>query len=221
MGDEHFSVGMDLKQLMSGAAERGGTHAVLDQRVRVFRAIETMGKPSIATLLGYCLGGGLELPLACDFRLAADEGARIGLPELDLRTVPAWGGTARLTHCVGRDQALDMILRAKKIDGREAHRIGLVHEVLPLGGLKSAARALTLELAAPRTRCRRWCPSGRLRRGGRIPRRCLGCRTCRNHRLFGHGRSTRRHSSVRRGAAASLHRRGAGVVLAARRRHFR
>jgi len=59
MGDEHFSVGMDLKQLMSGAAERGGTHAVLDQRLRVLRAIETMGKPSIATLFGYCLGGGL------------------------------------------------------------------------------------------------------------------------------------------------------------------
>ena len=90
MGDEHFSVGMDLKQLMSGAAERGGTHAVLDQRLRVLHAIETMDKPSIVTLFGYCLGGGLELPLACHFRLAADEGARIGLPELDLGAVPAW-----------------------------------------------------------------------------------------------------------------------------------
>ena len=82
-------------------------------------AIENLAKPSIATLFGYCLGGGLELPLACHFRLAASEGAKIGLPELDLGTVPAWGGTARLTRCVGRDHALDMILRAKKIDGPE------------------------------------------------------------------------------------------------------
>ncbi len=147
-GDENFSVGMDLKQLTSGAAARGGFEAVLDQRLRVLAAIENMDKPSIVTLFGYCLGGGLELPLACHFRLAASEGARIGLPELDLGTVPAWGGTARLTRCVGRDRALDMILRAKKISGPEAHSIGLVHEVYPLEALKKAAHDLALELAA-------------------------------------------------------------------------
>ncbi len=147
-GDKNFSVGMDLKQLQSGAAARGGFEAVLDQRLRVLNAIEQMDKPSIATLFGYCLGGGLELPLACHFRLAASEGAKIGLPELDLGTVPAWGGTARLTRCVGRDRALDMILRAKKIGGPEAHSIGLVQEVHPLDQLKSAAHDLALELAA-------------------------------------------------------------------------
>jgi enoyl-CoA hydratase len=147
-GDENFSVGMDLKQLMSGAEGRGGMEAVLDQRLRVLAAIEAMPKPAIATLYGYCLGGGLELPLACHFRLAAAEGARIGLPELDLGTVPAWGGTARLTRTVGRDQALDMILRAKKISGSEALAIGLVHEVHPLAELKAAAHALAQELAA-------------------------------------------------------------------------
>lgn len=147
-GDEHFSVGMDLKQLMGGAEERGGFEAVLDQRLRVLAAIESMDKPSIATLYGYCLGGGLELPLACHFRIAADEGARIGLPELDLGTVPAWGGTARLTRCVGRDQALDMILRARKIDGQHALRIGLVHELHPIDQLKAAAHTLAQELAA-------------------------------------------------------------------------
>ena len=127
-GDEHFSVGMDLKQLMSGAQARGGFEAVLDQRLRVLAAIEDMDKPWIATLFGNCLGGGLELPLACHFRLAANEGARIGLPELDLGTVPAWGGTARLTRTVGRAHALYMILRAKKIDGPTALAIGLVQE---------------------------------------------------------------------------------------------
>lgn len=148
VGETNFSVGMDLKQLQTGAAARGGAEAVFDQRLRVLAAIESMDKPSIATLFGYCLGGGLELPLACHFRLAAEEGARIGLPELDLGAVPAWGGTARLTRCVGRDRALDMILRAKKIDGVEAHRIGLVQEVHPLAELKAAAHALAQELAA-------------------------------------------------------------------------
>ena len=147
-GDEHFSVGMDLKQLMTGAQERGGFEAVLDQRLRVLAAIETMAKPSIATLFGYCLGGGLELPLACHFRLAASEGAKIGLPELELGTVPAWGGTARLTRCVGREHALDMILRAKKIDGPRAHQIGLAHELHTPAHLKAAARDLAEELAA-------------------------------------------------------------------------
>ena len=147
-GDKDFSVGMDLKQLAAGAAERGGPEAVFDQRLRVLAAIESMDKPSIATLFGYCLGGGLELPLACHFRLAAEEGAKIGLPELDLGAVPAWGGTARLTRCVGRDRALDMILRAKKISGPEAYRIGLVQEVHPLAELKAAAQALARELAA-------------------------------------------------------------------------
>jgi enoyl-CoA hydratase/carnithine racemase len=146
--EEHFSVGMDLKQLASGAAERGGAEAVFDQRLRVLAAIENMEKPSIATLFGYCLGGGLELPLACHFRLAAAEGAKMGLPELDLGSVPAWGGTARLTRCVGRDHALDIILRAKKISGPEALRIGLVQEVHPLAELKRAAHDLALELAS-------------------------------------------------------------------------
>ncbi len=147
-GEEHFSVGMDLKQLMSGAQARGGFEAVLDQRLRVLSLIEQLEKPVIATMFGYCLGGGLELPLACHFRLAATEGARIGLPELDLGTVPAWGGTARLTRTVGRAHALDMILRAKKIDGPTALAIGLVHELHPVAELKARALELAEELAA-------------------------------------------------------------------------
>ena len=111
-------------------------------------AIENMGKPWVATLFGYCLGGELELPLACHFRLAADEGARIGLPELHLGTVPAWGRSARLARCVGRDHALDMILRAKTISGPEALRIGLVNEVWPNAELKARAIALAEELAS-------------------------------------------------------------------------
>jgi len=146
-GEEHFSVGMDLKQLPEGIARMGSAEAVFDQRLRVLDAIENLPKPVVAVLYGYCLGGGLELPLACHFRLAASEGARIGLPELDLGSVPAWGGSARLTRCIGRDRALDMILRAKKISGPEALRIGLVGEVWPLAELFERAHALAAELA--------------------------------------------------------------------------
>lgn len=147
-GEEHFSVGMNLKQLPEGIERMGGPEALFDQRLRVLSAIENMPKPVIAVLCGYCLGGGLELPLACHFRLAADEGAKIGLPEMDLGIVPAWGGSARLTRCVGRDHALDMLLRGKKISGPDALRIGLVNEVWPLGELFERAQALATELAA-------------------------------------------------------------------------
>ena len=146
-GETNFSVGMDLKELMREGPARGGWDTVFDQRLRVLARIESMGKPSVATMYGYCLGGGLELPLACHFRLAADAGCHIGLPEMDLGTVPAWGGTARLTRCVGRDHALDMVLRARKIDGPEALRMGLVHSIHPIAELKAAATALAQELA--------------------------------------------------------------------------
>ena len=147
-GDENFSVGMDLKQLPEGVRQKGSAEAVFDQRLRVLSMIENLSKPVIATLFGYCLGGGLELPLACHFRLAAAEGAKIGLPEMDLGSVPAWGGSVRLTRCVGRDHALDMILRARKISGEEAYRIGLANEVVTNAELKARAHALAVELAA-------------------------------------------------------------------------
>lgn len=147
-GEQNFSVGMDLRQVANIMQQPGPLEAMLTQRHRVLSMIENMGKPSIATLFGHCLGGGLELPLACHFRLAADTGTRLGLPELDLGVIPAWGGTVRLTRCIGRARALDMILRARKIDGDEALRIGLVQALHPVLGLKDAAHALALELAA-------------------------------------------------------------------------
>ncbi len=147
-GLDHFSAGMNLKQIPNGIKRAGSPEAFFGQRHRVLEMIETGGTPAIATLFGYCLGGGLELPLACHFRLAADSGAQIGLPEMDLGSVPAWGGSARLPRAVGRTYALDMILRARNIDGPEAYRIGLVTEVVPLADLKGRAQALGEELAA-------------------------------------------------------------------------
>ena len=147
-GLDNFSVGMNLKQFSEGVDRKGSADALFDQRLKVIAAIETMQKPWIVTMFGYCLGGGLEVPLGCHFRFAADEGAQIGLPELDLGAVPAWGGSARLAKCVGENQAMDMILRSKKISGKKALEIGLVHEIWPIKELKGAALSLAHELAA-------------------------------------------------------------------------
>jgi enoyl-CoA hydratase len=147
-GLDHFSAGMNLKQIPEGIKRAGSPEAFFGQRHRVLDMIENGGTPAIATLYGYCLGGGLELPLACHFRIAADTGAQIGLPEMDLGSVPAWGGSARLPRAVGRTYALDMILRGRKIDGPEAYRIGLVTELLPLADIKARAQALGEDLAS-------------------------------------------------------------------------
>ena len=144
----HFSAGMNLKQIPEGIRRARSPEAFFGQRHRVLDMIENGGTPAIATLFGYCLGGGLELPLACHFRIAADTGAQIGLPEMDLGSVPAWGGSARLPRAVGRTRALDMILRGRKIDGVEAYRIGLVTELLPLADIKTRAQTLGEELAS-------------------------------------------------------------------------
>ena len=147
-GLDNFSVGMNLKQFSEGVERKGSADALFDQRLKVIASIEAMEKPWIATMFGYCLGGGLEVPLGCHFRLAADEDAQIGLPELDLGGVPAWGGSARLAKCVGENHAMDMILRSKKISGKKALEIGLVHEIWPIKELKGAALSLAHELAA-------------------------------------------------------------------------
>ena len=202
-GTTNFSVGMNLKEL-GGAMNERGVDAFFDQRWNLISRIETMGKPSVATLFGYCLGGGLELPLGCTFRLAAGEGASIGLPEMDLGTTPAWGGSARLAKCVGRNHALDMILRAKKITGPEALRIGLVNEVWPLAELKDRAIALAAELAAqPRLAVKAMLDVAPRQRG-QDPRRAARRRTGRRPRHPGNAGRPRRHHGVPREAAAGV-----------------
>ncbi len=144
-GERAFSVGADLREFGTGI-EKMGLEGFIGQRLRVARLIETLPKPVVCAIRGHCVGGGLEFALACHFRLAA-EGTRMGLPEIELGIVPAWGGTQRLTRTVGRAHALDMILRAKRIGAEEALRIGLVHEVCPPEELLERAQRLAGELA--------------------------------------------------------------------------
>lgn len=144
-GDRSFSVGANIKEFGEGT-RRMGVKGFIDQRLRLADSIENLPKPVVCAIRGACVGGGLELALACHFRVAAT-GAKIGLPEIELGIVPAWGGTQRLTRTVGRAHALDLMLRAKKIGAEEAQRIGLVHEVCAPDELLDHARALAVELA--------------------------------------------------------------------------
>jgi enoyl-CoA hydratase len=144
-GDRTFSVGADIREFGKAATEMG-MRAFIEQRLRVLSSIENLPKPVVCAIRGPCVGGGLELALSCHFRIAA-EGARIGLPEIELGIVPAWSGTQRLTRTVGRAHALDLMLRARKIGAEEAHRIGLVHQVCGPEELLDRAHALAEELA--------------------------------------------------------------------------
>ena len=144
-GDRTFSVGADIKEFGTGI-EKMGLKDFIGQRLRVADRIEKLPKPVVCAIRGACVGGGLEFALACHFRIAA-EGARMGLPEIELGIVPAWGGTQRLTRTVGRAHALDLMLRAKLIGAEEAQRIGLVNEVCSPDELLDRAHALAGELA--------------------------------------------------------------------------
>jgi enoyl-CoA hydratase len=131
-GERSFAAGADIGQLKSRTAldvfNRGGMQQVYDY-------IEAYDKPTIAMVNGYALGGGCELAMACDIRIAS-ENAKFGLPELNLSIIPSAGGTQRLARLVGKGTAMDMILRGKIIDAKEAYRIGLVSEIASIEELQ-------------------------------------------------------------------------------------
>ena len=144
-GNENFSVGADIREFGAAAASQG-VRGFIEQRLRVIRSIETMSKPVVCAIRGACLGGGLEIALACHFRIGA-RGSKIGLPEVELGVVPAWGGTQRLTRSVGRARALEMMLLAKKLDAEEAFEAGLLTEACEPEDLDARVAKLASGLA--------------------------------------------------------------------------
>ncbi len=134
-GEKAFVAGADIGELK----ERTMLDGIEGGMQRLYDEIEGFSKPTIAAVNGYALGGGCELALACDIRIAA-ENARFGLPETALSIIPGAGGTQRLTGLVGEGRALEMILTGRIIDAREAERIGLVSRVVPQEELMDAAR---------------------------------------------------------------------------------
>ena len=144
-GERAFCAGADVKgfnavdSLVKHRQGRAHTHWIL--------AFDRARKPLIAAIHGYCLGGGLEIALACDIRIAA-EGSKFGLPEVSRGTLPGSGGTQRLARMVGLGRALDIALSADHVSAEDALRMGLVSRLVPRTALMASAEALAKRIAA-------------------------------------------------------------------------
>jgi len=137
-GEKAFVAGADINELASLSAIELRAYALRGQAA--FRLLETCGKPSVAAVNGFALGGGLELAMACSVRFAS-ENARLGQPEVKLGIIPGYGGTQRLPRLVGRGRALEIILSGDPLTAAEAWRIGLVNAVTPPSELLAHSRA--------------------------------------------------------------------------------
>jgi enoyl-CoA hydratase len=143
-GEKAFVAGADINELAQDAPDAARRRALEGQHV--FDLIEQLGKPVIAAINGYALGGGCELALACTLRIAADT-ARLGQPEINLGILPGYAGTQRLPRLVGKARAMELILTGAQISASEAERIGLVNRVVPAAALLAEAKKLAVELA--------------------------------------------------------------------------
>lgn len=131
-GEKAFAAGADIKELVDTTRVTG--QSLSRQGHRIFRQIETCGKPVIALINGFALGGGCELALACTLRIAADS-AKLGQPEARLGLIPGYGGTQRLPRLIGASATLKLLLTGERIDATESLRLGLVDEVVPMAEL--------------------------------------------------------------------------------------
>jgi len=138
-GEKAFCAGLDLKTVRNINVIEAVETSRLGQKLTL--AIEELGKPVIAAINGYALGGGLELAMACDIRIAS-ETAKIGQTEVNVGLIPGWGGTQRLPRLVGKGKAKELIFTGKMIDAKTAERIGLINMVVPPEKLKSAVEEL-------------------------------------------------------------------------------
>lgn len=145
-GERAFSVGADINAWAALEPVDMWRRWVRDGH-RVFDALARLRQPTIAALNGFTFGGGMELALACDLRIAA-EGAQLGSPEVKIGTVPGWGGTQRLSTSIGAARAKQLVFTGGRIDAATAERWGLVNEVVPASELMIRARSLAGEIAA-------------------------------------------------------------------------
>jgi enoyl-CoA hydratase/carnithine racemase len=144
-GEKAFVAGADIGELAKQDAVSGKEYAHRGQAV--LDLIENLGKPAIACINGFALGGGCELAMACTMRLAS-ENAKLGQPEVKLGIIPGYGGTQRLPRLVGKGLAMQMVLSGEMISAQEAHRIGLVNEVTAAAELIPRAEAIAAKIIA-------------------------------------------------------------------------
>ena len=133
VGEKSFCAGADIKKAIGASLDQGvwGRRKPFVNARDLYNVMESVTKPIIAAINGYALGGGLELALCCDVRIAS-ESAKFGLPEVGLGIIPGAGGTQRLSRAVGVGHALNLTLMGNRIDSQEAYRIGLVNRVVPV-----------------------------------------------------------------------------------------
>jgi enoyl-CoA hydratase len=144
-GEKAFVAGTDIRELGELNGPSGVEFSARGQAI--FDMIEHLGKPVIAAVNGYALGGGCELALACHIRVASDR-AKFGQPEVNLGIIPGYGGTQRLARLVGRGRAMEMILTGAQVDAQEALRIGLVSKVFPHAELMDRVRGMATVIAS-------------------------------------------------------------------------
>jgi enoyl-CoA hydratase len=144
-GTKAFVAGADINELTEQGPSGGRTRALLGQQV--FRRLERSGKPVLAAVNGFALGGGCELAMACHLRVAS-ENAKFGQPEVKLGIAPGYGGTVRLPRLIGRARALELLLTGEMIDAKEAQRIGLVNRVVPADRLMAESEGLLQAILA-------------------------------------------------------------------------
>jgi enoyl-CoA hydratase len=145
-GEKAFCVGADLKSRAAEYDEAAGEDPLAAAVKSAFGRLERIPRPTIAAIHGYCLGGGLELALTCDLRVAADT-AQFGLPEAKVGSMPGAGGTQRLTRLIGPARAKELMFTCDRIDAAEALHLGLVNRVVPAASLLDEAKALATTIA--------------------------------------------------------------------------
>jgi enoyl-CoA hydratase len=144
-GEKAFSAGADIKAMIGMNALKARELSLMGERLCA--ALEDLEKPVIAALNGYALGGGLEVAMACDLRIAS-ENARMGQTEINFGLIPGWGGTQRLTRLIGRTKAKELVFTGKMIDAKTAEQIGIVNIVVPSEEFREAVRQFALDLAS-------------------------------------------------------------------------
>jgi len=144
-GEKAFSAGADIKSMVGMTALKARELSLMGESLCL--ALENLEKPVIAAINGYALGGGLEVAMSCDFRIAS-ENARVGQTEVNVGLIPGWGGTQRLTRLVGMTKSKELIFTGKIVDARTAEQLGILNMVTPADKLKETVRQFAQELAS-------------------------------------------------------------------------
>jgi len=144
-GEKAFSAGADIKAMKGMNALKARELSLMGEKI--CNALENLERPVIAAINGYALGGGLEVAMACDIRIAS-ENARMGQTEINIGLIPGWGGTQRLTRLIGRTKAKELVFTGKMIDAKTAEQLGIVNMVVPADKFKETVRQFATELAS-------------------------------------------------------------------------